>query len=97
MHIDNDFELQLTADEYNALNKISSGTKMDTWFWIDSEDRYGEPVDCFRDLENDNQKMYIEDALSDLLDGLDDTLKVGDYGLTKEELTAFNDLIARYL
>ena len=97
MRIDNEYEIQLTADEYNALNKIASGTKMDCWFWIDSEDRYGETVDCFRDLEDENKKLPIVDALSYLVDGIVDDLDVGVYGLTEDELEAFDLLVTRYL
>jgi hypothetical protein len=97
MYIDEATEIQLTADEYNAINKILTATKMDTWCWIDSEERYGEVVDCFIDLEDEDNKMYVEDALSEIVDGLVDELDVGVYGLTEDELDAFNNLVDRYL
>ena len=81
-------DVVLTNDEYNALQKISSATKMDCWFCLVND----EEVDYVRDLEND-EKMSLVRAIGQLIDGMVEPVEDEFYGLTQDEIMAFKNLI----
>ena len=82
---------RLTDEEYNVLNKISSKTKMDCWFWIKT-DKYG--VDVIYDLEEDETLSLYRGILL-LCEGLDDIDIYKKCFLTKEEDEVFKNLIKK--
>lgn len=79
---------KFTTDEYNGLNKIATATKMDCWFCIEEVD---ESEDKIIDLENFEEEMDFDTALSDFKDGIVDPLD--SYGLTDGERMAVAKLL----
>lgn len=77
----------LSEQEYNALDKVATASKMDCWFSVQQKD----DEDFVFDLENDC-RMELRDGIAQLAEGMCD---VHLYGLTAEERTALRDLFAR--
>ena len=83
-------EYKFTINEYNALQRITSINKMDTWFSIrPSKDG----LDYIYDLE-ENKRLSITNALSYIYDGL---LEEDYFQLDKEEQKALEQLFERFL
>lgn len=82
---------KLTDDEYNVLNKIASKSKMDCWFWIETDEN-GE--DFILDLENDDERLSLRDGIMQLCDGM---TSCSDYELTADELAVFGNLLIKLL
>ena len=80
----------LSPNEYNALNKIASATKMDCWFTIETHDRQ----DFVYDLEND-ERLSIRDGVLQLFDGMVEPVEDEFYKLDAEEIIAFKNLLKR--
>ena len=80
---------RLSDDAYNALNKISSKTKMDCWFWL--QRRYEQ--DAIFDLENDKY-LDVKEGLSQFAEGIVDPLE--SYGLTDSEITEVKKLFENF-
>lgn len=81
-------DIVLRPEEYNALQKISSATKMDCWFYL--EEHNG--LDYIYDLEN-NRRLSVKDGVSQLYDGMVEPPEDPLYGLTGDEIVAFKQLI----
>lgn len=84
--------MTLSTDEYNALDKIATATKMDCWFLIE-QDSYGN--DFIHDLEN-NVNLTLEEGLAQLADGIVNPLDYDYYGLTNAEIEAVLTLFAHF-
>ena len=79
----------LTGDEYNLLNKITSQTKTDCWFWLDT-DREG--FDCVKDLER-GYKVTLRFAVKILNEALEGCTDLVD--LTSKEITIYGQLMQK--
>ena len=84
--------LVLSTDEFNALNKIASATKMDCWFYIEEQNG----IDYIYDLENDCQ-LDLKEAVMMLFEGMVEPVEDEFYNLTKVEIDAFNNLVKKFL
>ena len=62
--------ITFTSDEYNILNKIASKTNMDCWFCLSLDD---EGNDIIIDLEGNGKQLEIEEAIMQLMEGINDT------------------------
>lgn len=82
-------KIRLSNDEFNALNKIATATKMDCWFW---PKKWG-PIDIILDLEN-NTRMSLRDGISQLLEGMVEPVEDPFYCLSEKEIEAIKNLIA---
>ena len=58
--------MTLTNQEYNFLMELSARTKMDCWFWIETDD---DGNDFVLDLEND-EALPLHEGLAQLFDGV---------------------------
>lgn len=76
----------LTTEEYNVLERISSITKMDCWFSLGVDDNNNDVV---IDLEAD-EMLSLEDGISQLDSGI---TSLDDYDLTEEEKQTYRALI----
>ncbi len=76
----------LTVEEYNVLERISSITKMDCWFSLGVDDANNDVV---VDLEAD-EVLSLEDGISQLDSGI---TSLDDYDLTDEEKQTYRALI----
>lgn len=83
------FRIRLTNEEYNLLNKITSRTKTDCWFWLDT-DRSG--FDCVKDLERGYRitLRFAVKILNEALEGCTDLLD-----LTTEEIEIYGQLMEK--
>lgn len=81
----------LTNEEYNVLNKISSKTGMDCWFWLDETD-IGK--DCIHDLETD-EIFSLKDGIALLCDGLDCQENFDNCYLEDAEKLTFKELLTK--
>ena len=86
-----DVTKQLTTDQYNALMFITSETKTDCWFCVETfTNNDGIKEDLVRDLENDDEIMRWDVALYQLYDAID---ALGfDTKITKEHARALVEL-----
>ena len=77
--------MTLTNQEYNFLMELSARTKMDCWFWIETDD---DGNDFVLDLEND-EALPLHEGLAQLFDGVieDD---INDFNA--EELMLWNSI-----
>ena len=86
--------MKLTNDQHNAINKLASYTKIDTWFWlsVDNNDQ-----DIIIDLESEDESVIDwEEGLTLLRDSIisEDTY---DYArLTKKEKKEMKKLFKKY-
>ena len=78
-------------EEYNVLNKITSKTGMDCWFYICVND---EGDDVILDLEDNDTVMQIEEAIQMLLEGIDNTDILYSCDLSKDELITLCNLLS---
>lgn len=68
----------LTNAEYNVLNDIASQTKMDCWFWLDTDEN---GCDCVIDLEK-NITLTLQQGVEMLNEGIvPELLNLDDYGI----------------
>ena len=58
--------MTLTDQEYNFLMELSARTKMDCWFWIETDD---DGNDFVLDLEND-EALPLHEGIAQLFDGI---------------------------
>ena len=58
--------MTLTNQEYNFLMELSARTKMDCWFWIETDD---DGNDFVLDLEND-EALPLHEGIAQLFDGV---------------------------
>lgn len=81
--------IKLTNEEYNLLNKITRQTKVDCWFWLDT-DKDG--FDCVKDLERGYKVTlrFAVQTLNEALDGCTDLLNI-----TEEEIEIYSDLLKK--
>jgi len=79
---------KFTTDEYNGLTKIATATKMDCWFCIVEANGNEDKI---IDLENFEEEIDFDTALSDFKDGIVDPLD--SYGLTDGEKIAVAKLL----
>lgn len=79
---------RLTDDEYNVLQKISSKTHMDEWFWLDEAE---DGSDFVRNLD-DESKMTLFDGISLLCEGI---VSYELCDLTNDEISAFEGLLTK--
>ena len=77
--------MTLTDQEYNFLMELSARTKMDCWFWIETDD---DGNDFVLDLEND-EVLPLHEGIAQLFDGVieDD---INDFNA--EELMLWNSI-----
>ena len=80
--------MSLSDDAWNALQKISSKTKADCWFYL----VYDGSRFYVRDLENDTD-LDLREGVTQLLDAMVEPPEDAFYGLTAEELAAFRHLV----
>ena len=86
--------MKLTNDQYNAINKLTSYTKIDTWFWlgVDNNDQ-----DVIIDLESDDEGIIDwKEGLTLLRDSIisEDTYNYAK--LTKKEKKEMKKLFKKY-
>ena len=81
----------LTDAEYNVLNKISSRTKEDCWFWL-KQDKNG--TDYIWDLE-ERKRRCLKTGISMLVEGLDCQENYDNCWLEWNEKVAFKNLLAK--
>jgi len=74
---------------YNALNKISSRTKMDCWFVLDTDE---DGQDVIYDNEEDTH-ISIAEGVGNLCEGMVDPPEDEFYGLEQIEIKAFRELV----
>lgn len=77
----------LSEQEYNALDKVATASKMDCWFSVRQED--GE--DYIYDLEN-SCRIELREGVAQLAEGMCDVYL---YGLDEAERTALRNLFAK--
>lgn len=77
---------KLTQEEWDVLDKLSSKSKMDCWFWIETDQRGNNFV---LDQES-GEVMSLYDGINQLAEGL---TSLDDYGLTMEEKLCFTTLM----
>ena len=82
--------ITLSPDEYNALNKIASATKMDCWFSIKETDC----GDVIYDLEND-KNLSLFTGVGQLFEGMVEPVDAAFYKLNKNEIIAFKELLKK--
>lgn len=81
------FRVHLTGDEYNLINHITSQTKIDCWFCLDT-DKQG--FDCVKDLEK-GYKVTLRFALQQLNEAI-----IPDcINLTIEEMLLYGQLMEK--
>ena len=83
-----DFYSKLTDDEYNVLQKISSNTHMDEWFWLEEAE---EGSDYVHNLD-DESEMTLFDGISLLCEGM---VSYELCRLTDEEIQVFEGLLTK--
>ena len=77
--------MTLTNQEYNFLMELSARTKMDCWFWIETDD---DGNDFVLDLEND-EALPLHEGIAQLFDGvIEDDIN----DLNAEELMLWNSI-----
>ena len=84
-------KFRLTSDEYNALNRLTSATKMDCWFTIQTDSAGNDSV---FDLE-EGKTLSMKDAVSMVYEGVD-WMRRQDYhflGISDKEISAFFNLL----
>lgn len=81
----------LTDAEYNVLNKITSKTKTDCWFWL-KKDLNG--VNYVWDLE-EGKRMCLQTGVGLLCEALDCQENYDSCCLTEEEDKIFKDLLGK--
>lgn len=79
--------INLTDEEYNLLNNITSQTKTDCWFWLDTDK---EGFDCVKDLEN-NRKVTLRYAVKQLNEAIVPSL----IELSYEEMLIYEQLMKK--
>lgn len=79
---------KLTDDEYNVLQKISSKTHMDEWFWLEESD---DGMDYIRNLD-DESHMTLFDGVLVLTEGI---VSYELCNLSGEEFEAFEGLLTK--
>lgn len=78
---------KLTDNEWSALEKIATATKMDCWFHLVEID----VIDYVEDLENGGKLIGVDTAFRDFADGIVDPLS--EYNLTDGETEAIEKLM----
>lgn len=87
-------KIHLTDDEYNVLNHITSATKTDCWFSLET-DKDGN--DYVYDLE-ECCEMTLQDALSQLYEGIE-FMTFNDWeelGVDEQEFATFAKLLEKF-
>lgn len=79
---------KLTDDEYNVLQKISSKTHMDEWFWLEESD---DGMDYVRNLD-DESHITLFDGVLVLTEGI---VSYELCDLSDEEIEAFEGLLTK--
>ncbi len=85
--------INLTDEEYNVLNHITSATKTDCWFCLATDN---EGYDCVDDLEHD-YRVTLRFAVKQLYEGigfmtLDDWEELG---VNEQEIVVFAELLQK--
>ena len=81
-------KVRLTDDEYNVLNKISTNTKEDCWFWLHTRK---DGFDVVKDLEN-NRYMSMRAGVRQLNEGI---VSYELCLLTEEEIVVYESLLKK--
>lgn len=81
------FRIHLTGEEYNLINKLTSQTKIDCWFWLD-KDKQG--YDCVKDLEK-GYKITLRYAVTLLNEAIIPEL----INITTEEKLVYGQLMEK--
>ena len=86
-------KIRLTNEEYNVLNHITSATKTDCWFTIETDEK---DYDYVYDIEEDCELSW-QDALAMLYEAVDwMTLKDwAELGVNSYEIAIFSNLLER--
>ena len=79
---------KLTDDEYNVLQKISSKTHMDEWFWLEESE---DGKDYVRNLDDESQ-MTLFDGILELTEGI---VSYELCELSDGEIKVFEDLLKK--
>ena len=79
---------KLTDDEYNVLQKISSKTHMDEWFWLEESE---DGKDYVRNLDDESQ-MTLFDGVFELVEGI---VNYELCDLSDGEIEAFEGLLSK--
>ena len=85
--------INLTQNEYEVLNHITSATKTDCWFCL-STDKEG--YDCVYDLEN-NRKVTLRFGVGQLYEAVE-WMTFNDWeelGIDKQEVAIFAELLEK--
>lgn len=86
-------QINLTDEEYNVLNHITSVTKTDCWFSLETDE---DGNDYVYDLEEDCE-MTLQDAVSQLYEGVE-FMTFDDWdelGVDKHEAIVFAKLLEK--
>lgn len=83
-----DIYSKLTDDEYNVLQKISSKTHMDEWFWLEGAE---DGSDYVHNLDGESE-MTLFDGVSLLCEGI---VSYELCRLTDEEIQVFEGLLTK--
>lgn len=85
--------MKLTNEEYNVLNHITSATKTDCWFWLETD---SDGNDYVQDLEEDCD-LTLQEGVGQLYEGigfmtLDDWEELG---ISEQEVGVFATLLEK--
>ena len=92
VNVENLKQNELSDEEWDLLNKISSKTKMDTWFQLD-EDQY-ETTACVVDLEAETS-YDLKEGIGYLMEGMDCLEAFEICELTAKEYLILEKLLSR--
>lgn len=89
----NKIRIELTNEEYNVLNHITSKTKTDCWFVLDKDK---EGFDCVRDLEK-GYKVTLRFALAQLYEAVSwmSLVDWAELGIDAQEIEIFETLLKK--
>lgn len=86
--------MKLSNEEYNVLNHITSATKTDCWFWLETDD---DGNDYVHDLEEDCE-MTIQEAVEQLYEAVE-WMTLNDWeklGVNEQEIMTFVELLKKF-
>lgn len=83
----NKIRIHLTNEEYNLINELTTQTKTDCWFWLDTD---SEGFDCVKDLEK-GYKVTLRFAIQQLNEAIVPEL----VNLTPEEMLTYGYLMKK--
>lgn len=89
----NNIRINLTDEEYNVLNHITSATKTDCWFWLETDN---DGNDYVQDLEEDCE-LTLQEGIGQLYEAVD-FMTLNDWeelGINEQEIAIFAQLLEK--